>query len=132
MTTHRATVEMLTSSNAKIIEESSKSISASEKEIYDATENISKPHQEVKEFIYDFRTSSDKNTTNMNKVIEGFRSALKAEKEALSTLCVNIKVGNVELNSTITTKIEKLQDHLEGENKIMDALAEQTQKTGSA
>ena len=80
----------------------------------------------------DFRTSSDKNVVDVNKVIEGFQISLQAEKEALSTLCVNIKVGNVELNSTITTKIEKLQDHLEGENKIMDALAEQTQKTGSA
>ncbi|CAI9281350.1 unnamed protein product [Lactuca saligna] len=65
----------------------------------------------------------------MNKVIEGFNLSLKAEKDALSKIRADIKVDNVELYTTISTKIEKLQDDLVIENKIMDELAEKTQKT---
>lgn len=54
----------------------------------------------------DFRTSSDKNTVEINKLIKGFLSSLKVEKEALSKLRANIKVDNAELNSTFTTKLE--------------------------
>lgn len=65
----------------------------------------------------------------MNKVIEGFRTSLQVEKEALSSLCSNIHNANAELNSSISEKLIKLQNDLAAENKIMDALAEQTQKT---
>lgn len=74
---------MLTSTNAKVIEESSKAIHDCEKRMSEAVGNVDKLHQEVKEFMNDFRISSEKNTSNMNKVIKGFLSSLKAEKEAL-------------------------------------------------
>lgn len=75
-----ATIEMFTSKNEKGIKSSSKAIHDSEKRIFEATGNIEKPHQEVKEVLNDFRISFDKNTNNMNNVIEGFRSSLKEEK----------------------------------------------------
>lgn len=64
----------------------------------------------------------------MNKVIERFGSSLKAEKEALSLIRSDIKVENVELTSSIISKIEKLQEDLAVEYKIMDELAKKTQK----
>ncbi|CAI9294354.1 unnamed protein product [Lactuca saligna] len=66
--------------------------------------------------------------TDINKVTKGFSSFLKAEKEALSKICVDIKLDNVNLKSTITTQLNKLKADTTIENKIMDALAEQTHK----
>lgn len=65
----------------------------------------------------------------MNKVIAGFHNSLQADKEALSVVCVAIKVQNADLNASILTKIENLQEDLAIENKIMDQLVETTQKT---
>lgn len=129
LTTHRATIEMLTSTNAKFIEESSKVIREYEKRIYETTKKVEKLHHEVQSFMNDLRTSSDNNTTDMNKMIEGFHSSLKAEKEALSNIPADIKVDNAELHTTLSTMIEKLQEDLAIENKIMYELAQKTQKT---
>ncbi|CAI9271899.1 unnamed protein product [Lactuca saligna] len=76
----------------------------------------------------DLRISFDKNTTDMIKMIEGLHSSVKAKKEALSKLCSEIKLDNIDMNSTISTKLEKLQNDLAAENKIMDTFDEQTQK----
>ena len=76
----------------------------------------------------EFIISSDKNTKAMNKVIVGFHISLQAEKEALSLVRSKIKVENVEFTSSVFSKIEKLQADLAAENKIMDELAEKTQK----
>ncbi|CAI9271424.1 unnamed protein product [Lactuca saligna] len=86
LTTHRATVEMLTSTNVKLIEESSMAIHDSKKMITEVTKKVRKLHQEVQTFINDFRKSLDKNTANMNKVIEGFLLSLKAVKDSLSKI----------------------------------------------
>lgn len=76
--------------------------------------------------MVNFRSSSENNTATMNKMIEGFSSSLKAKKEALSKIYAEIKVDNAELHSTLSTKIEKLQEDLAIKNKIMDELAEKT------
>lgn len=119
---------MLTSSNAKVLKEATKAIQASQQTISETTATIKKPHQEVTMFMNDFITSSNKNTANMNKVIKGFLNSLKDEKEAHSLILSDIKVENVELTSSIVSKIEKLQEELAAENKIMDELTEKTQK----
>ena len=77
----------------------------------------------------DFRTSSDKNVVDVNKVIEGFQISLQAEKEALYNLRFGIQRDNVDLHTSFSEGILQLQNDLAAENKIMDALAEQTQKT---
>lgn len=56
-------------------------------------------------------------------MIAGFRSSLQAEKEALSLVHSEIKFDNVKTNASVLTKIEKLQQDLAVENKIMDQLA---------
>ncbi|CAI9300387.1 unnamed protein product [Lactuca saligna] len=98
LTTHRATIEMLTTTNVKFIGESSKAIHDSENRISEATRQFENPHHED-------------------------------EKEAVSKLRANIKLNNVDLNSSITAQIDKLQKDLAIENKIMDELVEKTQKT---
>lgn len=77
----------------------------------------------------DFKTSSDKNTVDMNKVTEGFRSSLNAEKQDFSNLYAYNKLDIIELNLLVSEKLTKLQNDLATKNKIMDALPEQTQKT---
>lgn len=75
-----------------------------------------------------FRASSDKSIADLNKVIEAFGFSLKARREALSKIRGDIMCGNADLNSTITNQLNTLKIDLEAENKIMDALAKQTQK----
>ncbi|CAI9302999.1 unnamed protein product [Lactuca saligna] len=77
----------------------------------------------------DFRTSSDKNVADANKVIEGLQISLQAEKEALSSLRFRIQCDNVDLHTSFSKRIFRLQNSLAAENRIMDAVAEQTQKT---
>lgn len=67
--THRATVEMVTSSNVKVLEKSTKVDQASEKKISKTIEKVQQLKQEVKEFMADFLTSSEKNIADMKKVI---------------------------------------------------------------
>ena len=54
---------------------------------------------------------------------------MKSEKQALSTLHADITLDNTDLNLPITQQLTKLQNDLAAENKIMNVLAEQTQKT---
>lgn len=65
----------------------------------------------------------------MKKVIEGFHTSLKFEKEALSKLQANAKLDNNHLNLSISQQLTKLQYDLPNENKIMDELVKKTQKT---
>lgn len=119
---------MLIKANAKVLEESSKAIKAFEKIITETTAKVEKLQQEVTTFMVEFRTTSESNNEAINKVIEGFHNSLKAERMALSVIRSNIKVKNDELTSSVVSKIEKLQADLAVENKIMDELAEKTQK----
>lgn len=121
-------MEILTSSNVKVIEESSKAAQPSKKRVIEASEKVQQLQKEVKESMADFRTSSDKNTSDMNKDIVGFWFSLQAGKQALSTLRTDIKLDNTELNTSISEQITNLQNDFVAKNKIMDALVEQTQK----
>ena len=76
----------------------------------------------------EFRSSSDKYTEATNMVIAGFHSSLQSENEALSLVRSEIKVENAKLTSSVLSNIEKLQEDLVVENKIMDQLVEKTQK----
>lgn len=72
LTTHRATVEMLTLTNAHVLEQTTKTAQASEKKIIESTEKVNNLIKEFQQFMSAFRTSSDKNTADMNMVIESF------------------------------------------------------------
>lgn len=62
----------------------------------------------------------------MNKVIEGFQTSLQVKKEALSVLRFGIQKGNVDPHTSFSEQILRLQNDLATENKIIDALVEQT------
>lgn len=121
-------MEMLTKENEKFHEESIKAIKASEHTIFETTAKVEKLSQEVRNFMVEFRTSSDSNTEFVNKVIARFCNFLQAEKEELYVVRSTIKVDNVDLNASVLSKIETLQKDLVAENNIMGQLAEKTQK----
>ncbi|CAI9261279.1 unnamed protein product [Lactuca saligna] len=75
-----------------------------------------------------FQTSFDSTVAKANESISSLSTYLRTEKEALEKVLTNIKAYYSELNSSITSKIEKLQDDLATESKIMDALALKTEK----
>lgn len=125
---HRATVEMRTMANAKFLEDSTKTIHASEKILSETNEKLEKLLHNVRSFMAEFRSSTDSNTEAMNKVITRFWTSLKAKKEAFSIVFSKIKQDNIELNASVVSKIEKLQSDLAAENNLMDKLAEKTAK----
>ncbi|CAI9286151.1 unnamed protein product [Lactuca saligna] len=125
LTTHMETVEMLTSTNANVLEETTKTAQASKKKITEAKKKVNKLIHEVQEFMTDFRTSSDKSVADVNKVIEGFQTSLQSKKEALSSLRFRIQRDNDCLCTSFSERILRLQNDLDVVNKIMDALAEQ-------
>ncbi|CAI9288513.1 unnamed protein product [Lactuca saligna] len=119
---------MLIYANSMVIEESTKAVQASNKKITEVVNKVLLLQFRVKEFMANLRASADKIRTDMNMVIKAFGSSLKAEREDLSKIRGDIKLDNVDQNSTITTQLDNLKPNMVAENKIMDALAEQTQK----
>ena len=59
----------------------------------------------------------------MSKVIAGFRDSLKTEEKSLSDLHSDIKKENAELVTSLTAKVDKMQEDLAMENQVMDKLA---------
>lgn len=76
--------------------------------------------------MVNFRTSSGSNTEAVNKVVAGFHNSMQAEKEALFIIHSEIKVDNVELKTSVLTKIKKLQEDFAIENMIMAWLEKKT------
>lgn len=64
--------------------------------------------QEVQEFVANFRMASDKNVTDVNKVVEGFQNSLQAEKEVLSSLRFGIQRDNADLHTSFPERILRL------------------------
>lgn len=97
---HQAAIEMLTKSNVDIFENKKKLVTGSAKKIAHIKASIDKVVSDVKEmtfdmkmFMVDFQTSSDKNVVEVNMVIEGFLLSLPSEKEALSSLHYGLQRG---------------------------------------
>ncbi|CAI9260277.1 unnamed protein product [Lactuca saligna] len=87
--------------------------------------NLEKMNKAVDLFVY---SSFESNTAKTNEVISSLGSTLKTEKEKLEVVCTSLQTDYVEFNSSIISKIIKLQDDLAMERKIMDALAIKTEK----
>lgn len=77
LSTHLVTIELLTSENGKVHEETRKMAANYAKKTTKAIVKVEKILIEVQEFMKDFRTTSDKSVADMNKVIEGFRISLQ-------------------------------------------------------
>ncbi|CAI9288153.1 unnamed protein product [Lactuca saligna] len=113
---------MLTKSNDDIFENQKKLAVESTKKITHVDAKIDKFVADFKEmtsnmknFMADFQTSS-------NKVIEGFRSSLQYEKEALSSIYYGLQRDNADHHTSIANSILRLQTDLAHENKIIDSL----------
>ncbi|CAI9299542.1 unnamed protein product [Lactuca saligna] len=119
-TTHRATIEILASINAKFIEESSKVIHNSKKRISEVTRNVEKLHQEVKEFKNDFRISSDKKTTYMNKDNEASRLG-KDKGKGISEEEIDENANMAESEQAEREKKDKDLDELNALQKKLEA-----------
>lgn len=135
VTSHQATIEMVTTSNVDIFENQKDLAADSAKKIADVEAKIDKVVADVEEitsymkkFMVDFQTSSNKNVVEVNKFIEGFGSSLQSEKESPSILCCGLQHDNVDHHMSITNSILRMQTDLAHENKTMDALTESTQK----
>lgn len=133
VTSHQATIEMVTTSNVDIFENQKDLAADSAKKIADVEAKIDKVVADVEEitsymkkFMVDFQTSSNKNVVEVNKFIEGFGSSLQSEKESPSILCCGLQHDNVDHHMSITNSILRMQTDLAHENKTMDALTEST------
>lgn len=131
---HQQTIEILPKSNANIFEAHKKIVVESAKKIIESNVKVEKNASEVKEmssnmtkFMIEFQTSSDKNVTKVNKVIEGFCESLQKENEAFSILHFGLQRDNADHHTAIANTILRMQIDLPYE-KIMDSLVESTHK----
>ncbi|CAI9295294.1 unnamed protein product [Lactuca saligna] len=74
----------------------------------------------VRSFMRTFLSSFESITAR--KVISSLESTLRKMKTKLEVVRTSLQTNNVELNSSISSKITKLQDDLATKNKIIDAL----------
>ena len=84
------------------------------------TEKVEKLLFDVQTFMGDFKTSFESNTATTNRVISILGSSLQTEKEALKKIGTELQADNSKFQTSISSKIEKLQEDLATENKIMD------------
>lgn len=89
----------------------------------EAIEKFNKLITDGKAFMSIFQSSFETNTAKANAAISDLSVSLRTKKEALEKVRTRIQTDNSKLNSSITSKITKLQDDLAIESKIMDALA---------
>lgn len=75
-----------------------------------------------------FQSTFEFNTVKANEDISSMGSTLKAEKAKHQKVRTCLKTDHAEINSSISSKISKLQDYLAMERKIKDALAVKTEK----
>lgn len=76
----------------------------------------------------DFRTSYEFNTTSVNSVVNSLVSTLQSEKTNLTKVRTELQTDHSEFQTSISSKIENLQEDLALENKIMDEHAVKIEK----
>ncbi|CAI9298866.1 unnamed protein product [Lactuca saligna] len=75
-----------------------------------------------------FQSSFESNTAKADKVISIMGSTLKIEKEKLQEVRTGHKSDHDDFQTSISSKIYKIQDDLTMERKIMDAISVKTEK----
>ncbi|CAI9299228.1 unnamed protein product [Lactuca saligna] len=91
------------------------------------TKKFDKLINDARYFMRTFHNSFETNTANANTLISSLGSALHTEKDKLEEVGTGIQFDNSELNSSISSKIDKLHEDLEMENKIMDQMIVKTE-----
>ena len=75
------------------------------------------------------KNSCESNTAAANKVNSSLGSSLQTEKEPLKKIRTELHADNSEFQTSISSKIEKLQEDLATTNKIMDQVIVKTEKS---
>ncbi|XP_052620855.1 uncharacterized protein LOC128126781 [Lactuca sativa] len=94
----------------------------------ETTEKVNKLITNSRSFMSTFQSSFESNTVKATEVISSLRSTLRIEKAKLEEVHIGLQVDTSELNTSISSKIQKLQDDLATEINIMDALVVKTKK----
>ncbi|CAI9298424.1 unnamed protein product [Lactuca saligna] len=92
------------------------------------TEKVKKLFSGAQTFISTIQTSAESNTSKANEVVMGLNNTLQNEKEALVQFHTGLQTDNTDFQTSISTKIVKLQEDLAVESNIMDELAAITMK----
>ncbi|CAH1412279.1 unnamed protein product [Lactuca virosa] len=75
-----------------------------------------------------YQVTYNANTTTTNKAIQNVGAMFQAEKADFAELRTVLKTDHEAFQSSIDAKLTKLQEELEMENKIMDALVVKEEK----
>lgn len=125
---HKALLQTMMKDHATNLEQVKKVVADSSTVCKDTTEKVDKLVSNVQTFMGNFQTSFEANTAKANKVITSLGTTLRSKKAAIENIHIGNQTDNTEFQSSISAKIEKLQDDLVMENKIMDELAVKTEK----
>ncbi|CAI9283909.1 unnamed protein product [Lactuca saligna] len=124
----KALINTTLKEHAENLEKVNKVVEDSAATCKEATKKVNKLINDDWSFMSAFQRSFDSNTTKSYEVISRLGSSLHTEKEKLKEVRTGLQIDNVELNSSITSKIVKLQDDLATESTIMDALTLKIEK----
>lgn len=105
-----------------------KAVVDSERICKETTEKVKKLLCEVTTFMGTFQNPFELSNTNANKVISSLGETLQTEKTALAKVRTEIKNDHAKLQTSITSKLDKLQEDLAIQKKIMDELVVKTKK----
>lgn len=94
----------------------------------ETTKKVDKLFSDIKSFMEEFLSSSERNTTSVDTTINSLVSSLQTEKDALTKVRSYIQTDNSEIQTSISSMIDKLYVDLAHENKIMDELAIKTDR----
>ncbi|CAH1427942.1 unnamed protein product [Lactuca virosa] len=83
-------------------------IAHSKKTCTDTTEKVDKLLSDIKTFMEDFRSSSERNTASVNTAINSLVSTLQSKKAALTKVHTELQTNHSEFQTSISSKIEKL------------------------
>lgn len=72
------------------------------------------------------QAAAETNATKVNNTIDSLSKSLQAEKEKFDQVCSSLQTDHASLQTSIDSRLEKLQADLATENKIMDELARHT------
>ena len=105
------------------IAKATSAIDASTKSCKDATEKVKKLILDANVFLESLQGAAELNANKVNSTVEKLAMSLETEKKHFATMCQTIQGYNVALRTSVNERLQKLQEDLAMESRIMDELA---------
>ena len=103
-------------------------VSASVEVCKSTTEKVDKLIFETTNFMETYQTTYNNNTSSVNEALQNLGAMFKNEMLNLEKIRTGLQQDHASFQTSLTSKITKIQDDLAMENKIMDTLGKKSEK----